>query len=64
MISSLVLACMAHACGLLVMIYHWHGGWSILTMDYLVLHLLDRHSDYGFTFIDFFCWFSCFLSLG
>ena len=26
MFSSLVLACMTYACGLLVMIYHWHGG--------------------------------------
>jgi len=25
MISLLVLACMAHACGFLVMICHWHG---------------------------------------
>lgn len=33
MFSSLVLACMAHACGLLVMIYHWHGGLPKLTMD-------------------------------
>jgi len=26
MISSLVLASMAYACGFLVVIYHWHGG--------------------------------------
>ena len=25
MFSSLVLACMAYECGLLVMIFHWHG---------------------------------------
>jgi len=35
MIYSLVLACMAHACGFLVVIYHWHGGFHILTVDCL-----------------------------
>ena len=30
MISLLVLACVAYACGYLVMIYHWHGGLSRL----------------------------------
>ena len=34
MFSSLVLACMPYACGLLVMIYHWHGGLPRLTMDF------------------------------
>ena len=31
-ISSLVLACMTHACGFLLMICHWHGGLIGLTM--------------------------------
>ena len=30
MISLLVLACMAHACGFLVMICHWYGGFPRL----------------------------------
>jgi len=34
MFSSLVLACMAYACGLLVMIYHWHGCLPILTVEF------------------------------
>jgi len=34
MFSSLVLACMAYACGLLVMIYHWHGGFPRLTVEF------------------------------
>ena len=33
MFSSLVLACMAYACGFLVMICHWHGGLLGLTVD-------------------------------
>ena len=33
MVSSLVLACMEYACGLLVMICHWHGGWLGLIVD-------------------------------
>ena len=37
MIYSLVLACMEHACGFLVVIYHWHGGLPGLTMDCLAL---------------------------
>ena len=37
MISSLVLACMAYACGLLVMIYHWHGGISYIDRIFLAL---------------------------
>ena len=31
MFPSLVLACMTHACGFLVMIYHLHGGLPGLT---------------------------------
>ena len=33
MLSSLVLACMAHACGFLVMIYYWHGGLPSLAIS-------------------------------
>jgi len=33
MFSSLILACVAYACGLLVMIYHCHGGLPRLTLD-------------------------------
>ena len=33
MFSLLVLACMAYACGFLVMICHWHGGFPGLTVD-------------------------------
>ena len=40
MFSSLVLACMAHACGFLVVICHWHGGLSGLTVDFLALPFL------------------------
>jgi len=32
--SSLVLVCMEHACGFLVIIYHWHGGLPGLTMGF------------------------------
>jgi len=32
MISFIVLACMAHGYGFLVMIFHWHGGLPGLTM--------------------------------
>ena len=34
MISLLVLACMAYACGCLVMICHWRGGFPRLIMDF------------------------------
>jgi len=33
MIYSLVLTCMSHARGLLVVIYHWHGGLPGSTVD-------------------------------
>jgi len=33
MFISLVLACMAYACGLLVMICHWNGGLLGLVVD-------------------------------
>ena len=35
MISSLVLACMAYACGFLVVICHWHGGLPGSIVDFL-----------------------------
>lgn len=35
MISSLVFACMAYACGVFVMICHWHGRLPGLTVDFL-----------------------------
>ena len=34
MFSSIFLACMIHACHLLVMICHWHGGFLALTVDF------------------------------
>ena len=34
MFSSLVLECMTYACGLLVMIYHWHEGFPGLIMNF------------------------------
>ena len=37
MIYSLVLACLAHACGLFVVVYHWHGGFPGPTVDFLAL---------------------------
>jgi len=37
MFSSRLFPCMAYACGLLVMIYHWHGGLPVLTVDCLAL---------------------------
>jgi len=37
MFPSLVLACMAYACGFLVVIYHWHGGFTRLKVDYVAL---------------------------
>ena len=40
MIYSLVLECMAYACGFLVMFYHWHGGWLGLIVDCLALPFL------------------------
>ena len=35
MISSLVLACMAYACGFLVVICHYHGEWLGLIVNFL-----------------------------
>jgi len=35
MIYSLVMICMAHACGFFVVIYHWDGGFPGLTVDCL-----------------------------
>ena len=34
MFSSLILACIAHACGFLVMICNWHGVLLGLTVDF------------------------------
>lgn len=62
-ISFLVLACMAHACGFLVMIFHWHGGLPRLTLVlpslaiswiamvlwvYLLFFLDGVHVPYGY----------------
>ena len=37
MLPLLVLACVEYACGYLVVIYHWHGGWPGLIVDCLAL---------------------------
>jgi len=39
MFSLLVLACMAHACGFLAMICHWHGGFPGLTLVFRSLSI-------------------------
>ncbi len=34
MFFSLFFACMVYSCGLLVTIFHWHGGFPRLTLDF------------------------------
>jgi len=64
MFSSLVLACMAYACGLLVMICHWHGGLLGLIVDFPRLSISLITMVLWVHFFFFFDWFSCFLQLG
>lgn len=54
MISFLIYGSMVHACYYLVMIFHWHRGWSglIVVLAYS-LHFLDSHGVVGFS-IDLF----------
>jgi len=50
MFSSLVFACMAYACGLLVMICHWHGGFHGLTVDLPSLAISEIGVNFLFLF--------------
>ena len=52
MISLLVLACMVHACGFLVICCHWHGDFPGLTVVLtLPFHFLDNHGIGGFPLV-------------
>jgi len=52
MISLLFLACMAYTCGYLVMICHWHGGFSWIESGFVwPFYFLVSHSVVGFIFV-------------
>jgi len=57
MISLLVLACISHARGFLVMICHWNGGFPGLTMIFPGLSISSNsHGVVGFFLFFFFLW--------
>ena len=56
-------SCMAYACGLLVIIFHWHGGMPGLIMDLLSL-LISWIAMVLWVLLFFFGWFSCSFGCG
>ena len=59
MFSLLVLACMAHECGFLVMIYHWHGGLHRFTTNFPSLSISQIAMVLWVHLLLFSSWFSC-----